>query len=399
MDPPYLGSKLFNFINFIAEKKFKKMKRLRVVSEGILYRNPTPGYKAECAYLPNLQPLSDTEYICVIRIGSAFYSADGKLALLRTRDGGNTWVKESLVWDPRLDKAAYSYTAPHLTKLSNGTLILVARRWDSSDPELPIFNPETGGMRCSEVILFHSQDNGKTWSPPQLVDLPGQGQVDVPSQIIELRNGRWLMACELWKAWEDTSPLHVKGFAVFSDDLGKTWKDRLDFASSSDTQRMFSHSRYTQTLEGRVAALQWAQEIETGKDLELHLTISDESGREWSEPSLTNIEAQTSWLADLGGGVFAVTYTHRSGINPGICVALSENGGTTWDLENQVLVWDAVGQEFLGVSHKPSYPASHDNIAFGKPHTVRLSSVDFISSWWCTQACVTHCRFARLTVD
>lgn len=375
------------------------MKRLRLVSGGILYRNPAPGYKAECAYLPNVLPLSDTEYICVVRIGSAFYSADGKLALLRTIDGGNTWIKESLVWDPRFDKTSYSYTAPHLSKLSNGSLILVARRWDSSDPELPIFNSETGGMRSSEVLLFRSHDNGKTWLPPEIIDLPGQGQVDVPSQIIEMRNGTWLMACELWKSWEDTNPLHVKGFAVFSNDEGKTWKDRLDFASSNDSQRMFSHSRYTKTLDGRVAALQWAQEIETAKDLKLHFTISDESGREWTQPTPTNIDAQTSWLADLGGGVFAATYTQRTGSNPGICVALSEDGSTTFDLANQVLVWDAVGQEFLGVSHKPSYPASHDNIAFGKPQTVRLPNGDFISSWWCTQACVTHSRFAKLTVE
>ena len=63
------------------------------------------------------------------------------------------------------------------------------------------------------------------------------------------------------------------------------------------------------------------------------------------------------------------------------------------------MVWDAVGQEFLGVSRKPNYPASHDNIAFGKPNTARLPGGDILSSWWCTQACVTHIRYARLSVE
>ena len=35
-------------------------------------------------------------------------------------------------------------------------------------------------------------------------------------------------------------------------------------------------------------------------------------------------------------------------------VVASKNGGRTWNVENQVLVGDAVGQAYLGVVHKPS---------------------------------------------
>src|SRR5438445_10898652 len=79
-------------------------------------------------------------------------------------------------------------------------------------------------------------------------------------------------------------------------------------------------------------------------------------------------------------------------------VAASGDGGRSWDLERQVIVWDAVGQEFLGVTHKPTYPSSHDNIAFGKPNLARLPGGDLIASWWCTQACVSHLRYARVAV-
>ena len=161
---------------------------------------------------------------------------------------------------------------------------------------------------------------------------------------------------------------------------------------------MYSHSRYTHILDGRVAALQWTQAVGTAEDLDLHFVISDETGKQWSEPRPTGIMGQTSWLADLGDGQLAAAYTQRTGMQPGISVVLSHDGGSTWDLENQVLVWDAVGQEFLGVAHRPSYPASHDNIAFGKPNLARLPGGDLICSWWCTQACVTHCRYALLTL-
>jgi hypothetical protein len=151
-------------------------------------------------------------------------------------------------------------------------------------------------------------------------------------------------------------------------------------------------------LDGRVAALQWTQEPGSGKDCPEHITISSGDASEWSSPEPTNLMAQTCWLTDLGNGVMAAAYTAREGRSPGIHVVLSEDEGRVWDVENQVLVWDAVGQEYLGVDRVPEYPKSHDNIAFGKPNLARMADGTLIASWWCTQAAVTHSRFARLRV-
>ena len=373
-------------------------KRPKIVSEGVLYRNPTPGYKAECAYVPNAVALPGDELLCVYRLGSAFYSPDGSLAKLRSTDGGQTWVQEGLVWGPAKEEVPHSYTAPHTTRLRDGTLLLVAQRKGAEADHLG-FNPDTGGMQSREAVLLRSADNGHTWTAPEALDLPGRGVADTPSQIIELENGRWFLACELWKEWDDASPLHIKGFALFSDDQGKTWAERVDFPSASDPDKMYSHSRYTQMLDGRIAALQWTQKVGTGENYELHFVLSDLTGREWAAPCPTGLMGQTSWLADLGDGLLAATYSSREGMRPGVNVVLSKDGGRTWDVENQVMVWDAVGQEYLGVVHKPSYPTSHDNIAFGKPNTLRLPNGEILSCWWCTQACVTHCRFARLVVE
>ncbi len=375
------------------------MSRLRILSEGILYRNPNPGFKAECAFLPNVAPLSDTEVMCFYRLGQALYSVDGRLAKLRSTDGGETWAAEGAVWDPRDDDKPYSYSAPHASRFRDGTMVLLAFRVDFSDPDLPMFNPDTGGSRPVETVLFRSEDDGHTWSEPEVLDMPYGGLPNAPSQIIELNDGRWWLGCELWKSWDDTSPLHIKGLYMISDDKGKSWTDPIDLPSASDTAKMYSHSRYTQMLDGRIAALQWTQEIGTAKDFDLHFTVSDETATHWGYPTHTGIVGQTSWMADMGGGLLVAAYTSREGMRPGINVILSEDEGETWDFENQATIWDAVGQEYLGVVHKPSYPASHDNIAYGKPNTARLPNGEIICSWWCTQACVTHSRFARLAVE
>lgn len=375
------------------------MKRLRLVSEGILYRNPHPGHQAVCAFLPNLVPLSDQELLCFYRRGQAFYSLDGILAQLRSKDGGNTWIDEGLIWDPTAELTPYTYSAPHGTLLKDGSLVIVAHRYPATEENFFRFNPETGGAKTTETVLFRSQDGGRHWSAPHPLELGSERMLDTPSSVIEMEDGRWFLAFEQWKMWDDVSPLHIKGFALYSRDQGETWGEREDFSTASDPARMYSHSRYSRMLDGRICALQWTQNIGGQKNYPLHLVVSDIDGKRWSKPHSTEIQAQTSWLADLGNGTLAAAYSIREGIKPGVLVALSEDEGKTWNLEHQVMVWDAVGQEFLGVSHKPDYPASHDNIAFGKPNTARLPGGDILSSWWCTQACVTHIRYARLSVE
>lgn len=371
---------------------------LELIHEGVLFRNPEPGHRALCAYLPNVVPLGADELLCFYRLGQAFYSLDGRVAQLRSTDGGRTWLDEGLVRDPAQDNLPFTYTAPHGSRLHDGTVLLLAQRHRADDAEAIRFNPATGGMKATEPVLFRSIDGGASWSPPEVLDFGEPGAIDTPSGVIELPDGRWFLGCETWKTWDDVSPLHIKGFGLFSHDQGRTWGERVDFPSAQDAARMYSHSRYTQMRDGGVGALQWTQSVGGDQNFDLHLVTSDPSGKSWTQPRPTGIAAQTSWLADLGDDRMAAAYTVRTGMTPGIMVALSENGGRTWDLDRQVMVWDAVGQEFLGVSRRPDYPASHDNIAFGKPNLARLASGDLIAAWWCTQACVTHTRYARLAV-
>ena len=372
-------------------------KRLDLIDTGVLYRNPAPGHVAICAFYPSLVVLSEKELLCVYRVGQALYSADGRLAALRSTDGGRTWQQAGMVWDPSNNAPSnYSYTAPFISRLRSGAVIVLAKRLVAEHIDLAMFNPDTGGKKPSQLVLLQSEDNGNSWSPPALIDLPDGEVVSSHTSVIDLDDGRWMLCFERWKAWERTEALHIRGFAMFSGDRGKTWGQRVDFPSASDDEKMYSHSQYRRRRDGQIWALQWAQGIGGQTNFDVHLVTADPTGRHWSDPRPTGIPGQTSCIADLGDGMAVAAYSKRESGKPGIMAVHSEDDGANWDLEHEVMVWDAVGQEFLGVAHKPTYPASHDNIAFGKPDTVTLPDGDIIVSWWCTQACVTHIRYARL---
>ena len=205
------------------------VRRLRIVSETILYRNPHPGHQTVCAYLPNVVPLSERELLCFYRLGQAFYSLDGRLAVLRSTDGGENWIEEGDLWDPQQENTPHSYSAPHGTLLRDGTLLLVAHRFRATQDQMFRFNPETGGLKPFELVLFRSADRGRTWSPPQVIEVGGRGVADAPSNVIELNDGSLFLALERWKSWDDTSPLQIRGSALFSRDGGAAWGKRSIF--------------------------------------------------------------------------------------------------------------------------------------------------------------------------
>ena len=174
--------------------RIESMRKLVIEHQDVLYRNPYPGHRAKCAFLPNVVPLDDLDLICIYRIGQAFRSVDGVLAQLRSRDGGLTWAKDGVIWDAARDEKLYNYTAPHAARMSDGELVLVAWRNNGSDPHRLSANPKTGGLIRVEHVLFGSSDDGRAWSAPRRLNLPVEATTDTPSQIIDLNSGRWFLA-------------------------------------------------------------------------------------------------------------------------------------------------------------------------------------------------------------
>ena len=96
----------------------------------------------------------------------------------------------------------------------------------------------------------------------------------------------------------------------------------------------------------------------------------------------------------------AIIYCERNGSQvPGIKVVVCEDYGRRPDSESQAVVWDAYGKQALGAPRTDRYPSSHDVIAYGAPHLVRLGEDELMASFWCTQSADTHARFCRMKID
>ena len=379
------------------------MARLETVAHGVIFRNPLPGHRVINAVYPFILPLDD-EFLCVLRIGQALYSPDGMLELFRSPDG-HAWERQGPVRDRAADAPVhYNYLDAHLTRLRNGTLLMRLSRVDHSDPDQLMFNPETQGLLPFETCYLRSTDSGRTWSPPvvaQVAEHFGPRHVPVScGPVIELDDGSWFQAFETWKPHADAGPFDLDTHGLFSDDGGKTWKDRVSVANGSERNLSYSHPQPIRLESGHLFTSVWAAESQLQEFFGLAAVTSlDRGGRKWSAPRPLGIPGQTSNAVDMGENRLLIVYSHRDDPEqPGIKVVLSEDGGQTWSLDRPLVVWDAYGKEALGVPRTDTYPSSHDAIAYGAPRMVKLDSHRAMVCFWCTQGADTHARFSEIRI-
>jgi len=377
--------------------------KVELLETDVIYRNPLPGHQAVAITHPFVHPLSETELICTYKHGQAQYAADNMVHISRSTDGGRTWQHEGPFRDRKKDPVPYQYSAACVTALRDGSLLMLNWRCDRSHPDKLYVNPKTGGHQPLEGAYFRSADAGRTWSEPVIGRFPAaaEGMTHaLGGPVIELADGRWMQLSEPWLSYDSTQPYDVRAYVMMSEDEGRTWGPQIKIANRNADGRAFSHGHIIHLPDGRLYALYWTMSTDMTEFHGLSYNMStDETGAVWTAPQPTGIPGQSSFPVAIDDQRLAIIYSERDSPAPGIKVVLSEDAGRTWDIGNAAVVWDAYGEEALGVPMTDTYPCSHDAIAYGAPHLGRLNNHELIATFWCTQSADTHVRFARLKIS
>ncbi len=375
------------------------MARLSIADQGILYINPDPAHRHVSAFFPHVVQLSEKGYVCTYQRGDGMYALNCRIALLRSTDGGVTWADEGCILESAAEGGRWSLHDGFLKRMTDGRLSVLAFRADRS--RRPTMFSDAGGIIENEPFLAFSEDDGRTWTDPQPFALP-EGMVATPTNgIVELADGRWMAAFDQWRGYDDPRPYRPCMWAFFSGDGGRTWTERVKMAEDRGEGKGYWHGKTIRLADDRLFTMFWTADMtqpEKGPvNLPLHSTISPPDGSDWPAPVPTSIPGQTNWPAQLPDGSLALIYTLREAERPGFFVVHSLDG-KTWDLENQVRLWDCAGWETIGIGSPDKYPRSHDTVAFGAPTLIATREGDLFAAWWCTYASVTHCRWARVRI-
>ena len=267
----------------------------------------------------HLAALGENEILCTYNRGQGMYATDLTFWQARSHDGGQSWGDHQLITDHAKDKRPYSYHSPFLTRMSDGLLTIIAFRVDRSDPQRPIFNELSGGLTELEVILQRSHDDGRSWSAPEVVDVPA-GMVITPSSgIVELADGSWFLAYDQWHAFDDPGPYKPRTVGFFSGDQGRTWGEAVSFADGSAAGKGILAWPYYDLERPTLVCpiLECRHGTEHGPSATASLFRLEGWPAAGAHQRRPNIPGQTNGVVDLGGGQLAAIYTTREQNQPG----------------------------------------------------------------------------------
>jgi hypothetical protein len=344
--------------------------------------------------MPFITPLSDGTFIACQHVGQGLGSADNHIEVLHSEDGGRMWINGGSIHGG-VPSDGWAYRGPQIREIPDGRLVMTATRFKTEGGTL--FDPVSEALQRPEMLLFWSNDRGHTWSAPQVVpvDLPPEKYTwNGAGTLLQLSPNRWMYPLETWKPEGYEGPPDQKAAAVFSSDRGRTWGE-LTVVADDPTGRLLWWDQMCAVLpDGRIYTLIWTHLYGTSDDLPNHRVISADQGRTWSRPQPTNLLGQVCTPIPLTDGRVAAIYNFRHDPE-GISVAITEDL-TTYDVEHEIVVFDAGAEATLGEPEGENFLAKHMKIGFGKPGGVQLSNGDILTYFWCTSGGITHTRWVRL---
>jgi len=197
---------------------------------------------------------------------------------VRSLDGGKTWVDRQMVFD------GYCGALIDIMQTAEGSVVVPVQRY--------VPNP---GRHCQ--CTYMSQDDGKTWTRSNIIDLGGHGHHDgaFEGTLTELEDGRLIMLLRtgLDRFWR-----------AYSFDGGRTWRQ----IEPTDIPASNAPGSVLRLQSGRLALVwnplspgtemrplmdlrpsgprqSWGTELPcNGWRNSLLIAFSDDSGETWSEP-------------------------------------------------------------------------------------------------------------------
>ena len=133
---------------------------LRIIDNDIISHQSERG-----AYMPVITPLADGSFIACQHVGQGLGTPDNHIEVLRSTDGGMTWVNEGSIHPGGTPIDGWSYRGPMISGVPDGRLVMNATRFENEGGTL--FDAESEALQRPEMLLFWSEDQGKTWSEPQ----------------------------------------------------------------------------------------------------------------------------------------------------------------------------------------------------------------------------------------
>jgi len=360
---------------------------MRVVDEHIVYRNPHPNHRPEIVSGSTLAwsrlESSSPILLNAFRSGSAKMSPDGRVKLRASSDLGRAWRDVQSPFGALPQDPIAAESGPQLGGSASGTTMLMACRMWIVSPDDPRWDDDAAGVIAADNVTARAPAGG-AWERPTSSDFKRHGsEWAIPcGPPLALGGGRgpeWIFPMErhaLANVPEWLRRYHA--FAVFSHDDGRTWANPMPTINDPDEQVAYYDQRMVELPDGRLLTMAWVHDVVNDVTLTARAGYSADRGRTWSAPFDTRIQGGPINPLLLADGRVIALFTRRT--KPaGIRAVLSEDGGATWLVDDEFVLWDdasrrVLGERAAGQHRSPDDPALWGSMwgwTFGNPTAVQ----------------------------
>ena len=211
---------------------------------------------------PDVTLTADGRLLCVFEECTHHGKRDWtRLALTESSDRGRTWSPKRGLTDPT--NGTPYWNCARISTLRDGRIAAIADNIGTDE--------RSTDLHLLKNYLFISHDHGRTWDKPVL--LPMQGIM--PDKLIELSDGRWLIACHYRNPETDC----LKVWLWHSNDEGKNWTGPVTVADQAGLN-LCEVSLLAVDNQTIVALLR----ENSFKGWDAYKTISHDGGLTWSAP-------------------------------------------------------------------------------------------------------------------
>ena len=306
----------------------------------VIYENPLPQLRSRQSAFPGLCILPDGRILATHQIGEAFESVDGTTYISVSTDGGKSFSKPYSAFDKSNERIVLSDNGKP-TLLPDGRIAIFGYMFYRENPELPIGNPETGGLLPDEVFVAFSNDGGKTFGDRTIVKTSFGNSVEASAPLTVLADGSIAAPITGFANWDGVTAHRNCGRILRSFDGGKTFEDSVVCTAFEGDNVTCFEQRMCQTKNGTIAVISWNENLETEERMNNHITISTDNGRSFTAPIDTGIHGQASSIMALEEDkVMTIHAVRRDTSEPGIYVAVADISGGEWRLESVEKIWE-----------------------------------------------------------
>lgn len=352
-----------------------------------------------------LAPLASGGMLSCFQSGSKKNSSQSTLRLCRSEDGGRSWCELPASLPTTLGGVPGSLSAGELVEVEPGRLLLLATWFDRSDPDRPLFDPETEGILHSRLLKAVSSDDGRTWSAWAIVATPGLTGCAGTGPMVRWSDGTIAFAFESYKEYDDPRPGHHGAWIVVSRDGGRTFGEPILVAQHPDHRIYYWDQRLCAGAEpGDLVGMFWTHDLEHKQDLSVHLrrlTVGANDCRR-GPITATTIPGQIAAPLVLDDGRLLAFVVDRG--RPGtMTLWQSRDGGMTWPEEDALVVYRHDEQALLSQSKRnidfKQYWEDMGKWSFGHPAIRRLSDGRLLVAFYAgTPECLSI-HWARVALD